>query len=153
MCVWGAWGWGGGGRGIYRFYVVRPLRFGFCFLSMFFFHNFDINKVLLIHKNKCLGCNSFIELFPFVIFEEAFWFLLLILLNLLNNFRNLFIICTNVDIDKVFLLDKNKGLGIIPLELFPFVILETVIWFLLLILLDNFRNLFRFCINVAIDAF
>ena len=36
-----------------------------------------------------------------------FWFLLLILLN---NLRNLFIFCINVDIDKMLLLHKNKGL-------------------------------------------
>ena len=50
-----------------------------------------------------------IELFPFIILEKQFWFLLLILLN---NFRDLFIFCINVDIDKILLLDKNKGLGI-----------------------------------------
>ena len=62
-----------------------------------------------------------LELFPFVILEKMFWFLLLILLN---NFRNLFTFCINVDIDEVLLLDKKKGLELIPLELFPFVILE-----------------------------
>ena len=31
---------------------------------------------------------------------------------LLNDLRNLFIFCTDVDIDEVLLLDKNKGLGI-----------------------------------------
>ena len=35
-----------------------------------------------------------------------FWFLLLILLN---NFRNLFIFCINVDIGKMLLMHKNKG--------------------------------------------
>ena len=58
-----------------------------------------------------------LELFPFV----SVWFLLLILLN---NFRNLFTFCINLDIDKMLLLDKNKGLAIIFLELFPFIILE-----------------------------
>ena len=42
-------------------------------------------------------------------------------------------------------------MGFIPLELFPFVILERAFWFLLLIVLNNFRNLFTFCINVDID--
>ena len=59
-------------------------------------------------------------LFLFVILEKAFWFLLLILLN---NFRNLFIFCINIDIDEVLLSDKNKGI-VISLELFLFVILE-----------------------------
>ena len=70
---------------------------------------------------------------------------------LLNNFRNLFIFCINFDIDKALLTDKNKGLGFIALELFPFVILKKAFWFLLLILLDNFRILFIFCINVDSD--
>ena len=38
-----------------------------------------------------------------------FWFLLLILLN---NLRDLFIFCMNVDIDKMLLLDNNKSLGV-----------------------------------------
>ena len=50
-----------------------------------------------------------LELFPFIILEKPFWFLLLILLN---NFRNLFIFCIIVDIDGVMLLDKNKGQGV-----------------------------------------
>ena len=36
-----------------------------------------------------------------------FWFLLLILLN---NFRNLYIVCINFDIDKMLMLDQSKGL-------------------------------------------
>ena len=70
---------------------------------------------------------------------------------MLNNFRILFIFCINLDIDKALLLHKKEGLGLIPLELFPFVILEKVFWFLFLILLNNFRNLFTFCIKVDID--
>ena len=81
-------------------------------------------------------------------FWFEFWFLPLILLN---NFRIVFIFCINLDIDKGLLLLKMKGLGLIPLELFPFVILEKAVWFLLLILLNNFRNLFTFCIKVDID--
>ena len=46
--------------------------------------------------------------FKFVILEKVFSFLLFILLN---NFKNLFIFCKNIDIDVVLLLDKNKGLG------------------------------------------
>ena len=30
---------------------------------------------------------------------------------MLINFRNLFIFCINIDIDKMLLIDKNKGLG------------------------------------------
>ena len=41
----------------------------------------------------------------------------------------------------MFLLEKNKGV-------FPFVMLEKAFWFLILILLNNLRNLFIFCINV-----
>ena len=48
-------------------------------------------------------------LFPFVIFEKAFWFLRIILLN---SFRDLFIFCINVDIDELLLLDKSKDLGV-----------------------------------------
>ena len=54
-----------------------------------------------------------------------FWFLLLVLRN---NLRNLFIFCIKVDIDEILLLEKNKGLGINCLELFPFVILEKLLW-------------------------
>ena len=49
------------------------------------------------------------ELFPFTFLLKAFWFLLLILLILLNNYKNLFIFCVTVDIDEV-LLDENKDL-------------------------------------------
>ena len=89
-----------------------------------------------------------LELFPFVILGKLFWFLLLILLN---NFRDLFIFCINIDIDELLLSDKNKGLGVNFLELFPFIIIEKVFWFLLLILLNIFRNLFTFCIYHDID--
>ena len=41
--------------------------------------------------------------------------------------------------------------GLIPLELFPFVIVEKVFWVLLLILLNKFIILFIFSINVDID--
>ena len=62
------------------------------------------------------------ELLPFVILEKVFWFLLLVFFFFfffflfffvfLNNFRNFFIFCINIDIDDFLLLDKNKGLGI-----------------------------------------
>ena len=51
----------------------------------------------------------------------------------------------------MFLLKKNKGLWIIFLELFPFVIFENAISFLLLKLMINLRNRFIFCINVDTD--
>ena len=35
--------------------------------------------------------------------------------------------CINVDIDEMFLLEKNMGL--ISLELFPFVLLEKLLWY------------------------
>ena len=60
--------------------------------------------MLLLDKN---GPNLIpLELFPFVIFENAFWFLLLISLN---NFRKRFIFCINVDIDEMLLLDKIRA--------------------------------------------
>ena len=43
---------------------------------------------------------------------------------LAKYFRNIFIFCINLDIDEVLLLDKNKGLKINSLELFPLLILE-----------------------------
>ena len=80
----------------------------------------------------------------------AFWFLLFIFLN---NLRNLSLFCINVDIDERLLLEKNKGLwdNFYKAILFPFVILENVFWFPILILLNNLRTLFFFCINVGID--
>ena len=68
--------------------------------------NIDIDEVLLLEKNKCQGL-ILLELFPIVILEKMFWFLLLILLN---DLRNNFIFYINIDIDEMFLLEKNKGL-------------------------------------------
>ena len=70
------------------------------------------------------------------------WFLLLFFLN---NLRNLYISCINVDIDKVLLLHKNEGLGVNSFRVNTFVILEKALQFLHLILLNNFRNLLIFC--------
>ena len=39
----------------------------------------------------------------------TFWFLHFVLLN---NLRNLFMFCINVDIDETLLLEKNNGLGL-----------------------------------------
>ena len=106
--------------------------------------NIDIDDVLLLDINKGLGFIP-IELFPLVILEKVFWFLLLIPLIFLNNSRNHFIFCINID--KMLLLDKNKGLGVS----FFFVILEKQFWSLFLILLNNFRIVFIFCINLDFD--
>ena len=57
----------------------------------------------LLEKNKGLWFN-FLELFPLVILEKAFWFLLLILII---NLRNIFIFYINVATD-----EKNKGVGV-----------------------------------------
>ena len=46
---------------------------------------------------------------------------------------------------------KIRAYGLIALEIFSFIILEKAFWCLLLILINNFRNLFIFCINVDID--
>ena len=47
----------------------------------------------------------------------TFWWFLP--LNLLNDLRILFIFCINVDIDKMLLLDKNKGIGINSFRVIP----------------------------------
>ena len=52
----------------------------------------------------------------------------------------------------MLLSEKNKDLRIIHLKLFLFVILEKMFWFLILVLLNDLRNLFLFCINVNIDG-
>ena len=49
--------------------------------------NIDIDKTLLLDKNKGIMMNSFIVIF------------LCNSVLLLNHFRNLFILCINIDID------------------------------------------------------
>ena len=49
----------------------------------------------------------------------------------------------------MLLSEKNKDL--VPSELLFFLIPEKVFWFLLLILLNDFKNLFLFYINIDID--
>ena len=66
-----------------------------------------------------------LQLFPFVILENACWFLLLVLIN---NLRNLFIFCINVDTDEMLLYRKVRAQGFIPLWLIPFVLLEKLLW-------------------------
>ena len=65
---------------------------------------------------------------PSVCPSITFWFLLLILLN---NFKNLFIFCKNVDVDKMFLLQKNNCQGVNSFRFFSFVILEKSFGFIL----------------------
>ena len=55
----------------------------------------------------------------------TFWFLFQ---SLLNNLRNLFIFCINVDIDEMLLLDKNMGQRIHSLRDFFFILLEKLLW-------------------------
>ena len=51
----------------------------------------------------------------------------------------------------MLLLAKNNGLVVNSFRVISLLSLEEVFWFLLLILLNNFRNLFIFCINFDID--
>ena len=75
------------------------------------------------------------------------WFLLLILLN---NVRNLLIFSKMLILLRCYCYTTIGAQGLISLEVFPFVILEKAFWFLL-ILQNNFRYLFIFCINIDID--
>ena len=77
-----------------------------------------------------------------------FWFLLI----LLNNFRNHFIFYIMADIDEVMLIDKTKGQRLNSFRVFSLCnSKKKAFWFLLLIVLNNFRNLFIFCITIDID--
>ena len=83
---------------------------------------------LLYSRKLCLcGVYCFHFVHPsihlFVHPSVTFWFLLLFLLN---NLGTLLIFCINVDIDKMLLLHKNKGLWV---NSFPFVILEKALGF------------------------
>ena len=55
-----------------------------------------------------------------------------LLLILLNNVRNLYISCINVDMDELLLLDKNRTNGSVSVELILFVILDELFWFIIL---------------------
>ena len=57
--------------------------------------------------------------------------------------------CINVDIDEIFLLEKNEGRSVDFFRVISFIILEKAYWFVLLILIYNLRNLFIFCINMV----
>ena len=85
-------------------YLVKNFRILFIFCVIV-----DIGEVLLLEKIRTNKGLILLELFSFVIHEKAFWFLLLILLN---NFRDHFLLCINVDTDELLLLDENKGLGV-----------------------------------------
>ena len=58
--------------------------------------------------------------------------------------EEVFIFCIKVDIDELLMLNKNKGLGVNSLRVISLYILEKVFWFLLLVLVNNSRNLFIF---------
>ena len=66
-----------------------------------------------------------LDSFPVVIFEKAFRFLILILIN---NLRNIFIFCINSDTEEILLQRKIRAQGFIPLQLIPFVLLEKLLW-------------------------
>ena len=73
----------------------------------------------------CGGVYCFHVVGLYVCTSVMFWFLLLILPN---SSRNLFIFCINVDIDEVLLFIQIRAKRLIPLELFPFVILEKLLF-------------------------
>ena len=67
---------------------------------------------------------------------------------LINIFRNLNIFCINVDIHEMLLLQKKKGQGLnTVIPLCNSLMLVTLLFFLS-ILLNNFRNLVIFCMNI-----
>ena len=55
--------------------------------------------MFLLEKNKGIWVNL-LELCALVILEKAFWLLLFILIN---NLRNLFIVCININSDQMLL--------------------------------------------------
>ena len=67
--------------------------------------------------------------------------------------RNLIILCTNVDILEMLLLQKKKGQWINTVLVFPLCnsLMSVTLLFFLSILLNNFRNLVTFCMNVDVD--
>ena len=94
-----------------------------------------MDEVLLLDENKDLGNSSF-RVISLCNSQKVFLFLHLIILILLNNFRNLFIFCIYIDIEEVLLLDKNNCVVVNSfIVVYLFVILEKQFRFLLLILL------------------
>ena len=73
-------------------------------LWVFISRQFTWNTSLIIPPATCVCGVGWDTRCPSVYRFVMFWFLLLIVLN---NFRNLFIFCVNIDIDEL-LLDKNK---------------------------------------------
>ena len=71
---------------------------------------------------------------------------------LINIIRNLNIFCINVDIYEMLLLQKKKGQGINTVIVIPFCnsFMSITLLYFLSILLNNFRNLVIFCMNVDI---
>ena len=72
---------------------------------------------------------------------------------LINIIRNLNIFCINVHIHQMLLLQKKKGQGINTVMVIPFCnsLMSIILLFFLCILLNSFRNLVVFCLNVDID--
>ena len=72
---------------------------------------------------------------------------------LINIIRNLNIFCINVDIHEMLLLQKKKGQGINTVIVIPLCdsLMSVTLTFFLSVLLNNFRNLVIFCMNVDID--
>ena len=72
---------------------------------------------------------------------------------MINIIRNLNIFCINVDIYGMLLLQKKKGQWINTGIVNPLCnsLMSLTLLFFLSVLLNNFRNLVIFCMNVDID--
>ena len=75
--------------------------------------------------------------------------------NLINFIRNLNIFCINVDNHEKLLLQIKKGQGISTVIVIPICnsFMAVTLLFFLSVLLNNFRNLVIFCMNLDIDKF
>ena len=71
----------------------------------------------------------------------------------INIIRNLNIVCINVHIHQLLLLQKKKGQRINTVIVIPLCssLISVTLLFFLCILLNSFRNLVIFCMNVDID--
>ena len=106
--------------------------------------NIYIDEMLLLEKNNSLRGNSFTVISLCNSWNSIFGFCFFILLN---NWRNRFIFCIKVDIHEMLLLWKNKVLRINSFRVIPLCNSWQSFSFLLLILLNNWRNLFIFWIG------
>ena len=90
------------------------------------------------------------ELFPFVGLENCFFFFFHILINII---RNLIVFCINLYTYTMLLLQKKKGQGINNVLVISLCnsLMSVTLLFFLSILLNNFRNLVIFCMNVDIN--